>query len=233
MGAVFLVLATAAVTVGRFVSARQMFPFSQWIFRCMLRLAGVRVVPEWRTRLDPDRGYVYIFNHSSFLDHFVLASHVPGFLVGVEKVESRSIPVYGFVTRWWGNVAIDRGKPEEAIRYLSEAQSVLSKGVSICIAPEGTRSRDGCVGPFKKGAFHMAVQMAAPIAPVSIAGLYGVNPDGRFQLHSGTVRLVFHPAIETSGIEDLDALANRVREQICSAGLPRREGKLPRSPASS
>jgi hypothetical protein len=69
----------------------------------------------------------------------------------------------------------------------------------------------------------MAVEMAAPIAPVSIVGMTDVNPDGRFQLRRGTVRLVFHPVVETIGIADLDALANEVRDRICSAGLSRRE----------
>jgi 1-acyl-sn-glycerol-3-phosphate acyltransferase len=217
------VLALAVVVAGWRVSARQMFPFSQWIFARMLRVSGARLASEGRERLDPARGYVYIFNHQSFLDHFALASQVPGFLVGIEKIESRSIPVYGFVTRWWGNVAIDRSNPKEAIQSIDETRRVLGEGVSICVAPEGTRSRDGCVGPFKKGGFHMAVAMGAPIAPVSITGMAAVNPDRRFQLRAGPARLTFHEPIETRPGDDVDALAAEVRERICSVGLPRRQ----------
>jgi 1-acyl-sn-glycerol-3-phosphate acyltransferase len=222
-GFLFSVLALVVLVAGRRVSARRMFPFSQWVFARMLRISGARLEAEGRERLDPARGYVYIFNHQSFLDHFALASQVPGFLVGVEKIESRSIPVYGFVTRWWGNVAIDRSNPEEAIQSIAETQRVLREGVSICVAPEGTRSRDGRVGPFKKGGFHMAVEMGAPIAPVSIIGMAAVNPDRRFQLRAGPVRLVFHEPIETRPGDDVVTLAAEVRERICSVGLLRRE----------
>lgn len=226
-GAVFSLLVGAVVLVGWFVSARRMFPFSRWVFRTMLRVAGVRLASHGVEQLDPARGYVYVFNHSSFLDHFALACQVPSFLLGVEKIESRRIPIYGFVTRWWGNIAIDRRAPEQAIRTLAAAQGVLAAGTSICIAPEGTRSRDGSVGPFRKGGFHMAVEMAAPIVPVSIVGMNQVNPDGRLMVFPGTVQLHFHAPIEVAQAEP-DELRMLVRDRICAAGLIKREDAVTR-----
>ena len=231
-GALFLVLVVAAATVGWFLSARRMFPFSQLIFRSMLRVLGVRLASEGRRQLTPRRGYVYIFNHASFLDHFVLASQVPSFLIGVEKIESRRIPLYGFLTRWWGNIAIDRRNPEQAIRTIANAQGILAAGVSICVAPEGTRSRDGRVGAFKRGGFQIAADMKAPLVPVSIIGMNDVNPDGHLLLRSGLVRLVFHPPIDIDGTP-IEVVATRVRDQICSVGLPRRETRVGVSTATA
>lgn len=226
IAALFLLLALVVLVSGRWVSPRRLFPFSQWTFGWMARAAGARVNVDGRERLDPKRGYVYIFNHTSFLDHFVLASSVPGFLVGVEKVEARNIPIYGLVTKWWGNVSIDRSDAEQAIELIRESQEVLASGTSICVAPEGTRSRDGRLGSFKKGGFHMAQEMGAPIAPVSIVGMRDINPDRRFLLRPGPVRVVLHEPLETRGA-DVEALIRDTRKAILSGGV---EERLPAQP---
>lgn len=85
---------------------------------------------------------VYMVNHNSVLDHFALVSGLDEFVVGIEKRENFKIPVYGQLTRWWGNIPIDRSDRTGAIESIRSAEKVLAEGISIGIAPEGTRSRD-------------------------------------------------------------------------------------------
>jgi len=223
---IFFLWAVSLLALSMRKTSRELFPYSRSVFRLFLRASGIRVITEGVEQIDPRVGYVYMFNHNSYLDHFFLASQVPGFLIGLEKASNFDIPIYGRVTRWWGNAAIIREDRAAAIDAIQAHQRILADGVSICVAPEGTRSRDGRVGPFKKGGFHMATRMKAPIVPVTMLGVPEANPHGRFLLRGGTVKLVFHSPIQTEG-RHLEDLMKEVRDTICGAGLARRDEPQP------
>lgn len=217
-GSVFLSWGFCVLLMAPFMSARRLFPFSQRGFRLLLWIVGVRVRVRGLETLDPKTGYVYMMNHASFLDHFVFASRVPQFIIGLEKAPNFRLPIYGWLTRWWGNIPVVREDPEQARAAIEQAKAALRAGTSIGLAPEGTRSADGRVGTFKKGGFHLARDTGAAIVPVSLIGIKAINPDRAFRVVPGTVTLVFHAPDPATDV-DLDEVVARVRDRIASEGL--------------
>ena len=217
-GSVFVTWGIVVTLLSPFLSARRLFPFSQQGFRLMLRIIGVKVVVRGIEHVDPKVGYVFMVNHASFLDHFVLVSRVPQFIVGLEKSANFKLPIYGRLTRWWGNIPVVREDPAQARAAIEIAKGTVRAGTSIGLAPEGTRSTNGRIGPFKKGGFHLARDSGAPIVPVTLLGMKAINPDRAFRVVAGTVTLVFHaPDPANDAILD-DAIA-RIRDRIASAGV--------------
>src|SRR5262249_53769020 len=127
-------------------------------------------------------------------------------------------------------VPVQRGAKEKAIEQLSKAEGLLSKGVHIWISPEGTRSRDGGLQPFKKGGFHLARSFGSPIVPAWIEGAATiVPPDKLTAAYDGTVTVRFGKSIETTGA-DIDALAIEVRQAmlaLAGRGQPSSEDPTP------
>lgn len=215
---VFAVAGTVMVLAAPFASPRKLFPFMSLMFRLMVRLAGMRVTVVGRENLRPGVGYVYMLHHASVLDHFVLAACAPEYCVGVEKESNFRVPVYGWITRWWGSIPIVREDPEKARAAIEVAKGMIRSGVSVGIAPEGTRQLGGVLGPFKKGGFHLARDTGAPIVPVAMVGMHERNPDRKFRLVGGPLKVEFHAPIP-SGEGTLDELVDRVRNQLTASGL--------------
>lgn len=187
--------------------------------RFVLRLIGIRVRLRGADNLVPGQRYIIMGNHVSFLDVFLFPAVYPLAPVAVEKRENHLIPVYGFLVRRWGNIPVNREVHEEAMRALAEARAVLEAGdLSLVIMPEGTRSKTGRMGPFKRGGFHLAVQTGLPIAPFTFRGAYDVHPTGTWRFKPGEVEVVLHPPIDPApyGTERLDELIAAVRDAIQS-----------------
>ena len=217
--AVFLGYGLTVALVGWWWGPRRLFRYSQRMLRAALRAAGMRIVVEGRERLSARETYVYLFNHTSFLDHFVVTCTAPGFVVGVEKIENFRKPVYGRMVRWWGNIVVDRADARSGIAAIRQARRVLKGGASVGLAPEGTRSADGVVRAFKTGGFEIASIAQRPIVPVSLVDMLGCNPDGRFRLRPGTVRIVYGAPIDTAACASRDDAMAQVRAAMAAAGL--------------
>ncbi|HYG99176.1 MAG TPA: lysophospholipid acyltransferase family protein [Terriglobales bacterium] len=192
-----------------------------WIAWTGVRIAGVRVEVVGRARLDAQRSYLYMSNHTSNLDPPLLIPLIPKRTSVLVKKELFRIPVFGQAMRIGSLVPVDRSNRERAIESLRQAHSVLKSGISMTIFVEGTRSRDGRLLPFKKGPFYLAMDTGVPIVPVTIAGTYDLLPKGRIFARPGTVRVVFHEPVDPAWFgDDRDALVATVRNAIASA-LPR------------
>lgn len=221
VGAVLAAFSALALVTAPFTTPRRLFPVTRRLLQLLVRAAGLRVEVQGTERLTPGTGYVYMINHVSFLDHFVLGSRVPEFVVGLEKASNFRIPVYGRLTRWWGNIPVVREDREKALAAVDRAKDCLHAGTSIAIAPEGTRGRTGALGPLKKGGFHLALETGAPIVPVALLGMRERNPDRVFRIVPGPVRLVFLAPIAHTAADTAEGLAERVREALHAAGVPR------------
>lgn len=217
--AVFLVYGLTLAIVGRWRGPRQLFGYSQRMLRASLRAVGMRIAVEGVGQLAADQSYVYAFNHTSFLDHFVVTCTAPGFVVGIEKIENFGKPVYGRMVKWWGNIVVDRSDPRSGIAAIRQARRLLKDGVSVGLAPEGTRSADGVVAEFKTGGFEIAQIAHRPIVPVSLINMLGCNPDGRFRLRAGVVRIVYGAPIDVEACASRDEAMARVRAAMAAAGL--------------
>jgi len=187
--------------------------------RFMLRAVGLRVRVVGSERLEPGRAYLYMSNHVTLIDHLIALAYLPGYLVGLEKVETLRLPVYGWAARRWGQVHIDRaaGGPGalESCRAIEER---LRAGTGVVLYPEGTRSRDGRLLPFKRGVFHIAVNTGADVVPLALKGLHRLLPPGRATAAAGEVELrVGRPvAAPEPGPDAVETLSRRVRAAILS-----------------
>lgn len=170
------------------------------------------------------RAFVVMSNHQSHYDIPVLFHVIGGTIRMVAKKELFHLPLFGQAIREAGMIEVDRKNRERAIESLALAKRKLSNGTNIWIAPEGTRSLDGKLLPFKKGGFVLAIEMNAPILPVTIDGTRDVLPSHGFRSHAGArVDVTFHPPIETASYARLepkaarDALMQDVRRAIESS----------------
>jgi len=177
-----------------------------------------RVVARTRIQLDVvgaekvplDRAFVYMSNHQSHMDIPVLYATVPSpSLRMVAKTELFRIPAFGRAMRAAEFVEVDRADRESAVDSLRRAGEILASGVSVWIAPEGHRSRDGALGPLKKGGFYLARDTATAILPVALSGTRHVlPPDSRRMNPNVPVRVVFGAPIETAGRDIPDLMAS-------------------------
>jgi len=184
--------------------------------RGTLPLAGIRMRIEGEENIPTDGPVIYMANHASNFD-------IPSLYAGLHvqfrwlaKKELFDIPFFGAAMRRAGYIAIDRSDRRNSLLSLKKAAERIRAGASVVIFPEGTRSPDGQLLPFKRGGFTLAVQSEAPIVPVVILGTRSINPKGSLTVHGGDVRLRFLPPIATTGAtsRDQDPLADRVREAM-------------------
>ncbi len=208
--------ALAIGTLGRWSSR-----LTPWLMRTwgqsMLWIAGVRLELDGGSVLSASGGKVVVFNHASMLDAFVIAAICPPGSVAAVKREALFYPGLGLAIGCLRFLIIDRANCGRAIAALDrEARRIGSERLTVLIAPEGTRSRDGALLPFKRGAFHLAVRAGAPIVPVILRGAFELHPYGRWWSTPGVVRVDVLPAISTCGlaVSDVPALAAQVRARM-------------------
>lgn len=182
----------------------------QWA-RDLLRSAQIEVRVRGLEHLHGVGTCVYCANHTSFVDPGALIDAVPGSVRFVAKRSLFHVPIFGTALRITGQIPVDRANRDAAVDAFSEAASVLRNGVSAAIFVEGTRSRDGSLQPFKKGAFVLAINLQVPCVPVYIAGARALMPRGGFVPRPGTVEVRIGQPIATAGLayEDRDALRER------------------------
>jgi len=132
-------------------------------------------------------------------------------------MELFKIPIFGRAMRKAGYISIDRYDRESAFKSLDVAAKKIKSGISVLIFPEGTRSRDGKIRPFKKGGFVLAIDSGVPIVPVVIKGTHVIMTKGKFRVNPGYVSMVIHKPIDTSVYtrETKEALIESVRRVIC------------------
>jgi 1-acyl-sn-glycerol-3-phosphate acyltransferase len=193
-----------------------------------VRLAGVKIEVRGRDYLQPGRNYIFMSNHVSNLDPPVLIPVIPGRCSVLVKKELFRIPILGIGMKVADLVPVDRGDREAAIESVNAAISVLRRGLGMVVFPEGTRSDDGRLLPFKKGPFHLAMESGVPVVPVTLLGTLESWPKTRFALRAGKATVIFHPPVDPLSHTDRDSLMLAVREAIASA-LPAER----RVPASS
>jgi 1-acyl-sn-glycerol-3-phosphate acyltransferase len=185
--------------------------------RGILFVSRIKVSVQGLANVDPSRSYIYMSNHQSNFDIPVLLAHLPIQFRWLAKAELFKIPIFSRAMRGAGYVRIDRFNRESAIESLKQAAAKMKDGVSVMIFPEGTRSRDGNIRPFKKGGFVMAVDTGIPIVPVILQGTWPIMAKSSWRINTGEVSLLIEKPIDTTGYtrETKDELIETVRSVIC------------------
>ncbi len=185
----------------------------------VLWVSGIRVVVRGRENVEPGQRYVILSNHQSHFDIPALVTSLGVPYRWVIKNELRGIPLFGHALAASRNIFIDRSDSSSAMRSIQEGVAQLPEGTGVLFFPEGTRSPDDNMLPFKKGAFIAAQNSGLPILPVTVNGSRRLLPNGSPVFHSGTIEVVIHAPVgaETVTAEPLDHLMERTRQIIASA----------------
>jgi len=186
-----------------------------------VRMAGVKVEVRALDTL-PRRNYIYMSNHVSNLDPPVFIPRIRGRCSVLVKSELFRIPILGTAMKMAELVPVERTNREAAIESVRAAAEVMQHGLNMVIFPEGTRSIDGRLLPFKKGPFHLAMETAVPVVPVTILGTAECWPKGTWAMKPGKATLIFHPPVDPANFSDRDTLMIHVRTVIASA-LPQNQ----------
>jgi len=159
---------------------------ARWFGRRVIELLDVDLAVTGVERVPPGRAYVYMSNHQSHLDIPMLYATLPSPTIRMlGKKELFQIPVWGRALRAAEFIEVDRSNHVRAVQSIERAAQLLRDGVSIYLAPEGTRSRDGRIGKLKKGGFHLARDTGAAIVPVAIKGTIDILPRGARVMRTG------------------------------------------------
>jgi 1-acyl-sn-glycerol-3-phosphate acyltransferase len=219
---VFLILTVLAIPV-LLVSAlfglRDAFlVYGRWMMRVGRTILGIRVEATGLERLDGGTPYIFMSNHLSFLDAPLLMTVLDRPARVIVKRFVFRFPVLGLGMRFSGYVPLDREGAGAGRRSIARAASLIKeKGYSFLIYPEGTRSWDGRLLPFRRGGFFLALECGAPIVPVTIRGTYELMPRGKWLIHgSGPVKITFHEPVPVTGRtpETMPELMEKVRTAV-------------------
>ncbi len=212
-----IVMGTLSLAVSFFdpEGRRQHWCASTWS-RMIARTAGARVRVHGAEHIQPGASNVFLSTHQSYMDIPAMLGYLPAQLRIAAKREVFMIPFLGWHMTRAGHISINRGSTTEAVETLRRAATEVQAGVSIFLFPEGTRSRDGALQPFKKGGFKFAMQTGLPVVPVTILGSRQVLPRDSIIFRPGPVEMHLGAPIPTAGLtdEDLPALMEKVREAM-------------------
>lgn len=182
----------------------------------ILATTGVEVEVHGLERLTPGTTYIFVSNHQSIYDIPIVFWHVPWQLRIIAKASLGSFPFLGWHLSRTGHLLVDRRHPDP-LGILRRWKGLVSRGLSLIVFPEGTRSPDGNVGRFKGGSFLLAIQARLPLVPVSVSGSRHVMLKNRLMTRPGRVRLVVHDPVPTTDLEASADSARQLAEQIRAA----------------
>jgi len=203
-------------------NAKLLYPVGMGLAHLGVRVAGVRIKTVGLDKLDPAGTYIFMSNHVSNLDPPILCPIVPRRTSVLAKKVIWKIPILGKALDLAEIVPVDREQRDAAILSIRRAGEVMRHGINMTLYPEGTRSVDGKLRPFKKGPFHLAAETGFHIVPVTILGTYEMMPKGSNIVRGGIATLVFHPPIEPAKYPTREELMEAVWNTIHSA-LPEKQ----------
>jgi 1-acyl-sn-glycerol-3-phosphate acyltransferase len=211
---VFFPVCSLLVLLGYFIDPRRNDGPQRWLFRNILRVAGVNFEVRYAPGFDRTRTSFFVSNHVDLWDAFIIYSAIPQFVRGLEHESHFKIPAYGWMMKRFGNVPVPpEGNLAKYKQMMKLTRETLEKGVSLIVFAEGSRTRTGRVAEFQPGVFRMAIQFGYPIAPMSIVGAYEFSRKGDWKLFPAKIMVYMHDTIETAGLNknDVEALRQRVQ----------------------
>lgn len=199
------------------------FPARAW-GRMMCWLLFIKVKISGLENLKKDQSYVFVCNHQNIYDIFVVYGWLPLFFKWLMKAELRKLPFLGKACEAAGHIFVNRANARESHKSLEVARKRLQNGVSMVVFPEGTRSIDGKIGKFKRGAYQIASELNLPIVPMTLNGAYERLPKGAFLVEPGVIELIIHAPISW---ETTDENAQRTMMQVSREIIQAARRELP------
>lgn len=215
---VVLTLFTAIFTIVSFPWKNSRFVYSvqQFWSRMCYWLLFIPVTIEGTENIQKDQSYVFVSNHQSMFDIFIIYGWLPNVFKWLMKKELRKVPFVGLACKAAGHIFIERASVRSSMESLQEVEQALVHGVSTVIFPEGTRTSNGEVGRFKRGAFQVALDLSLPIVPISLTGCYELMPKGAKYVTRHPVKMVIGKPIvlDEHAKEDPQSAIEMIREAV-------------------
>ena len=210
---VVLTLFTAVFTIlfVPFRNAEFVHKVQQFWSRSFYRLMFLPVTVEGLEHIQPGQSYVFVSNHQSMFDVWLIYGWLPVIFKWLMKAELRKVPFVGIACKAAGHIFVDRKNPKAAMESMENIKKQLKDGVCTVIFPEGTRTKDGQVGRFKRGAFQIALDLKLPIIPISLSGCYDVLPKGKPFVYRRPVRMYVGEPIDITQFENNNEAVEFVR----------------------
>lgn len=222
LGALAAVLMTVILSFLFIVSMpfdrkNRIFPFiAYWWSKAVFTATGITVRAVGLEGIDRSKPYVYVSNHASVFDIIGVVVAIDRHIRFIAKKEVGRIPVFGWIAAS-GYIMVDRASSPDGVRSLEKAAGRIAAGESVILFAEGTRTRDGNLLPFKRGAFSLAIQAGVPVVPLTILGSYDVMKKGELRIRKGEITIVVDSPIDVREYHDRQGaveLMNRVRQII-------------------
>ncbi len=209
----FIPAALGITFLGLFLSPQRLQPFLRFFCRTIVWCTGARLSARRSPGSAPEGPCFYAVNHVEIFDPFLIVSLTDRPTRGLELESHFKVPVYGWMMDRLGSVPVpDRTSRAGLARMAANTKRAFARGISLVVYPEGTRTRDGKLGPFRSGLFRLAVELQVPIVPVSVVGAYRLKRVGSRRLSPAEVVIHFHDAVPPG--DDPIALRNHVREIV-------------------
>jgi 1-acyl-sn-glycerol-3-phosphate acyltransferase len=201
-------------------SVERLYWAAMWAAYTGVRIIGVKVDVRGLESFDTKATYIYMCNHVSNLDPSIVVPMIPRRTSVMVKKELFRIPLLSKAMTMASFVPVDRSNREAAIASIQRATDVMRSGVNMTVFPEGTRSPDGKLLPFKKGPFHLSMESGVPVLPMTIFGTEKMMPKKTWKIGKGRATLIFHPPMSPKDFSDREEFTKAVRDKIAS-GLPK------------
>ena len=203
------------VSVLSFVGEEAMDPVLNVWAKAILAASGVRTQAQGLENL-PAGNFVLAVNHQSHFDALVLFAHIRRHMRFIAKMQLRKIPVFGYALARAGNVFVDRTGSEADRSKMKDSVRAVQERVSIVFFAEGTRSKDGVLMPFKKGAAILAIEAGVPLVPAALAGTHEILPSGKIAIHARPAALVIGEPLSTAGLtlDDREKLTEQAHASV-------------------
>ncbi|HXV84061.1 MAG TPA: lysophospholipid acyltransferase family protein [Candidatus Binatia bacterium] len=188
--------------------------------RISLKLSRLDITVAGLEQLDLGRPYIFMPNHSSFLDVLLVFAFIPHNFRSIVKEEFFSIPLLGLTVKSSGQIPLNRKSPRKGLQSIKQAAELLKRGVSIVVFPEGTRSRDGQIHEFKTTLFVLPIRTRTPVVPVLIEGTFEALPRGSVLLKCYPVKVTFLNPVSADCFSDKERAlyAEKIQQRLVESG---------------
>lgn len=182
--------------------------------RLLCRLNGIDVEIQGIENVQQNRAQIFVANHQGYFDIFALSGYLPVQLRWVAKASLFRIPFVGWSMKAAGYIPVDRENRKKAFQSFLLTIEKIKAGCSVVLFPEGTRSEDGIIGPFKKGGHLLAARSGAPMVPVTILGTGEIIRKGSAVIRPGPVRIIISPPVEVDRTHGTEEALEGIRKTI-------------------
>jgi 1-acyl-sn-glycerol-3-phosphate acyltransferase len=203
-GMCYFVVCLLLILVCTYVFPERIYdPWMKKMMRFLFVVIATQVETEGLQYVKPNTTYLFMANHVSLFDLFLLGGYIPGIVRGVEAHNHHQWPLYGWVSRRLGNIPIERESVQNSLSSFRRTLQLVNNGRSMIILPEGHRTLDGQMKPFKKLPFMLAKQAGTGIIPIGLSGLYHLKRKGNWMIRPTKIKISFGQEITGEQIRDM------------------------------